>query len=210
MTKFIITACVAVAGVMLASCGAIIKADPKWEMPIVSKNCRSIDGHYYAYSPDSKSFLTDDLWDVSSDRDEKDFSYYTSLREIKKEPNTREREKWRRENEYPYRTLKIETASELVKFVTYDADRQARYSVTVDMGHARVGCNQEGDLTIQGLSLHYGAEFTPGTALAKETSIRKLSDGRLQATTILRTWVSNMNNPPDSKREKVVVFERVR
>ncbi len=210
MTKFIITVCVAVSGVMLASCGAMIKGDPKWEMPIVSKNCRSIDGYYYAYSPDSDSFLTNELWDRSSDRDEKKFSYYTSLMEIKEEPYTRERANWRKKNEYPHKILQIEENSESIKFVTYNVDRQAEYSVTVDLRHARVGCNQEGDLTTHWLSLNYGAELTPSTASAKETSIKKLSDGRLQVKTIRRTWVSNMNNPPDSRREKVVVFERVR
>ncbi len=211
MMRSIVTVCMAVAGLMLASCGSIIEADPKWEMPIVSKNCRSIDGYYYAYSPNSHALLTNELDDVMhSDRVEKKFSKYNILKEIDNEPYTREREEWKKKNDYPRRTVQIETALDMVVLSVFDADRMPSMIFTIDLSHARVGCNEEGDLTTHWLSLRHGAELTKGTALANETSIKKLSDGRLQVTTIRRTWVSNMNNSPDSRTKKVVVFERVR
>ncbi|QNP48772.1 hypothetical protein [Diaphorobacter aerolatus] len=54
---------------MLAACGSIVAGDPKWEVPIISQNCKPIDGVYFTFEKEQRAFLNVLITDKSTKKD---------------------------------------------------------------------------------------------------------------------------------------------
>lgn len=181
--------------ILLPACvGSISKGDPRWEVPLVSQSCNSIDGRYWAHiDGGSNDYLPFELVD-RSDLKVNEFSnwlYYGK-------PGSKGK-----------RIFEIKMMEDGWEGLLIDSKGVVISKLSINRIHPRVGCNSDGDLTLRSLSIVQGGEMTPGLAVATETVAKRLVDRRLKITVYVRHWWGSMNKPPDESFKKVLVFDAV-
>ncbi|QNP48776.1 hypothetical protein [Diaphorobacter aerolatus] len=186
-------------------CLTIWEGDPRWEIPIVSKDCDFFYGNYYAYDELHGVLFTGQINDRPSIEVDDKYSHLIILRE---DYLTwfREANKLQRIAAYKQYVVHLEKNDSILNVLLYDHAARPIINVLIKLDHPNVGCDRNGNLVMRSILLFNSGDFRPGSAFATEISLGRLSNGQLQLMELERIWYRTMNKAPDEVRRKIYLF----
>ncbi|QNP48775.1 hypothetical protein [Diaphorobacter aerolatus] len=193
----------------LTGCLTIWEGDPRWEIPIISKECDSFSGKYYAYDEENHAILTGKIGDRPNIKVDDKYSQLIEYHEYSREYSL----KWYSEANKPQRIkvyrqyiVSVEKNGSIINVSLFNESSQPDILVRIKLDHPNVGCDRNGNLVMRSILLFNSGDFRPGSAFAKELSLSRLPNGQLQLMELERIWYGTMNKAPDEVRKKIYLF----
>ncbi|QNP48774.1 hypothetical protein [Diaphorobacter aerolatus] len=169
----------------LTGCLTIVEGDPRWEIPIISKECDSFTGKYYAYDEAHDAILTGEIIDRPNIQADNKYSQLIKFRE--------ETRAWYSDENEPQRTrayrkyiVYLEKNGSILNARLFNHDTQPNILVRIQLDHPNVGCDRNGNLVMRSIHLFNSGDFRTGSAFAKEISLRRMPNGQLQLMELKR------------------------
>ncbi|QNP48771.1 hypothetical protein [Diaphorobacter aerolatus] len=189
----------------LTGCLTIWEGDPRWEIPITSKECDSFTGKYYAYDDGNDAILTGKIIDRPNIQADNKYSQLIKFRQESRAWYSDENEP-QRIKAYKKYIVYLEKKGSILSVLLLNHDAQPDILVRIQLDHPNVGCDRNGNLIMRSILLFNSGDFRPGSAFATELSLGRLPNGQLQLIELERMWHRTMNKTPDEVRKKIYLF----
>ncbi|QNP48773.1 hypothetical protein [Diaphorobacter aerolatus] len=193
----------------ISGCSAIWEGDPRWENIIISKECNSFNGKYYAYDESKHAILTGQIIDRPNTQADGKYSELIKFREDSRAWYSDENEQ-RRIEAYKKYIVYLEKKGSILNAYLFNHDEQPDLLLRIKLDHTNVGCDRHGNLIMRSVRLRQGGEFTIGSAYATETSLSIRPDESLQVIKLERIWFGTMEKVPDKSKKDIYLFNPVK